>query len=204
MPRGVAIPELDEQLFQATERLLARDGPSGLATRAITSEAGFAKGVLHNHFGDLDGFLAEFVQSRFWLALQAVAELPAKAGQGTVEDNLTDMADALLNSPVLAAHSVLLFRPSLIARLHERRQTHAAGGSDAPSPANLALILDRYLDAEKRRGRVRADADTSIVALAIVATVLHLLMSGHLNANHLRETVHRVIRLLAGAITPSS
>jgi AcrR family transcriptional regulator len=64
VPRGVAIPDVPQQLFDAAERLLLRDGPGGLTSRAITDEAGCAKGILHNHFADLDGFLAAFVVDR--------------------------------------------------------------------------------------------------------------------------------------------
>ena len=64
MPTGVAIRDVREQLFDAAERVLLRDGPSGLTSRAVTTEAGCAKGVLHRHFADFDGFLAEFVLDR--------------------------------------------------------------------------------------------------------------------------------------------
>src|SRR5580700_4660424 len=57
MARGVAIPEVREQLFAAADRVLARDGPAGLTTRAVTAEAGVANGVMHRHFRDLDEFL---------------------------------------------------------------------------------------------------------------------------------------------------
>lgn len=44
MPTGVAIRDVREQLFAAAERVLLRDGPSALTSRAVTSEAGCAKG----------------------------------------------------------------------------------------------------------------------------------------------------------------
>jgi AcrR family transcriptional regulator len=78
--RGVAIPELCEQLFTATERVMARDGAAGVTSRAITDEAGCAKGVLHNHFDGLDGFLAEFAMDRTRRGTALVAGLPALAG----------------------------------------------------------------------------------------------------------------------------
>ena len=53
-----------EQLFDAAERVLLRDGPSALTSRAVTTEAGVAKGVLHRHFADFDAFLAELVLDR--------------------------------------------------------------------------------------------------------------------------------------------
>lgn len=196
MPRGVAIPELRDQLFRAAERLLVRDGPSGLSSRAITTEAGCAKGILHNHFTDLDGFLAEFVLTRFHAALHDVAELHTKAGQATVADNLAETAAALLGSPVLVAHSVLIFRPSLIARL---RESH---GHHSPPLADLERIFAAYLDAEQKLGRVLAGTDTTAVALAIVATVHHLLMTRHRNTTQAREALNRVLNVLLTATTP--
>lgn len=196
MPRGVAIPELQERLFQAAERLLVRDGPNGLSSRAITTEAGCAKGILHNHFSDLDGFLAEFVLARFHTALHDVAELQAKAGQATVADNLAEMAASLFGSPVLAAHSILMFRPSLVARLREARGHHS------PNLADLERIFAAYLDAEKDLGRVLADTDTKAVALAFVATVHHLLMARRTNTSEAREALNRVLNVLLTATTP--
>ncbi|HZE30218.1 MAG TPA: TetR family transcriptional regulator, partial [Actinoallomurus sp.] len=64
MPTGVAIRDVREQLFAAAERILVRDGPNALTSRAVTTEAGCAKGVLHRHFADFDAFLAELVLDR--------------------------------------------------------------------------------------------------------------------------------------------
>src|SRR2546423_14869836 len=64
VPTGVAIRDPRQQLFDAAERILLRAGPSALTSRAVTAEAGCAKGVLHRHFADFDAFLAELVLDR--------------------------------------------------------------------------------------------------------------------------------------------
>src|ERR1700724_3650096 len=64
VPTGVAIRDPRGQLFDAAERVLLRDGPAALTSRAVTAEAGVAKGVLHRHFADFDAFLAAFVLDR--------------------------------------------------------------------------------------------------------------------------------------------
>ncbi|MEY9997042.1 hypothetical protein ABIE67_009074 [Streptomyces sp. V4I8] len=46
MPTGVHLRDARQQLFDAAERVLLRDGPNGLTSRAVTDEAGCAKGVL--------------------------------------------------------------------------------------------------------------------------------------------------------------
>ncbi|WP_197359337.1 TetR family transcriptional regulator, partial [Streptomyces clavuligerus] len=79
-PRGVAIPDLRARLFDAAERVLARDGAAALTSRAITEEAGCAKGVLHHRFAGLDAFVAELVLDRY-ARIAALAEgLPGRAG----------------------------------------------------------------------------------------------------------------------------
>jgi AcrR family transcriptional regulator len=47
VPTGVAFSDARVRLFDAAERVLLRDGPNALTSRAVTTEAGCAKGVLH-------------------------------------------------------------------------------------------------------------------------------------------------------------
>ncbi|MFC6937927.1 TetR/AcrR family transcriptional regulator [Actinomadura yumaensis] len=89
MPTGVAMRDAREQLFDAAERILVRDGPGALTSRAVTAEAGCAKGVLHRHFADFDAFLAELVQDRIARLGRQDAALREAAGTGTVAGNLT-------------------------------------------------------------------------------------------------------------------
>src|SRR3954469_2214814 len=88
VPTGVAIRDVREQLFGAAERVLLRDGPNALTSRAVTTEAGCAKGVLHRHFADFDAFLTEFVLDRIARVGDQAAALRDSAGTGTVADNL--------------------------------------------------------------------------------------------------------------------
>ena len=94
MPTGVALQDPREQLFTAAERILLRDAPQALTSRAVTTEAGCAKGVLHRHFADFDDFLAELVRDRVTrLEGPAVPPCSTQAGTGTVLDNLTSGID---------------------------------------------------------------------------------------------------------------
>src|SRR5450432_1908582 len=86
--RANSAHDIHHQLFDAAERVLLRDGPAGLTSRAVTTEAGCAKGVLHRHFDDFDGFLAELVGDRIARLDAHAAALLAAAGTGTVAGNL--------------------------------------------------------------------------------------------------------------------
>ena len=91
MPTGVAIRDAREQLFDAAERVLLRAGPSALTSRAVTTEAGFAKGVLHRHFADFDAFLAELVLDRI-ARIDRPGRRPARAPPGPAPSPATSPA----------------------------------------------------------------------------------------------------------------
>jgi AcrR family transcriptional regulator len=115
----VAFPDAREQLFEAAERVLVREGPSALTSRAVTTEAGVAKGVLHRHFADLDAFLAELVLDRIGRIDHQATALRDSAGTSTVVDNLTGFLTALFGSVAVAIVALVISRNDLRARLRQ-------------------------------------------------------------------------------------
>lgn len=170
--RGVAIPGLREQLFAATERILARDGAAGVTSRAITEEAGCAKGVLHNHFDGLDGFLAEFAIDRVRQAMALAAGLPGLAGQDTVAGNVSATASAVFGSGVSMVAALVMARPALLPLMRGIFET------DGPL-AEVEAVFASYLRAEQSLGRLPADADTDTLAFSLVGSVHHLFFTQH-------------------------
>lgn len=170
-PRGVAIPDLRERLFAAAERVVARDGAAALTSRAITAEADCGKGVLHTHFAGLDEFVAELVLDRFARSARQAGALEGKVGQATVAANLQGIVLALLEALPPAVVGLAMTRP--VAALHTRE------GFQAGAPAFDAIqhAFTVYLQAEQRGGRLPADADAATIALALVGTIHHLLMT---------------------------
>jgi AcrR family transcriptional regulator len=186
VPTGVAIRDVREQLFDAADRILLRDGPSGLTSRAVTTEAAVAKGVLHKHFADFDAFLAEFVLDRVdRMAPQAVA-LREKAGTGTVAGNITDALIAVFGSVAVAIVALVTFRDELRARL---RDTWPAG---VPVLTEAAMMLAAYLTAERDRGRVAPGADPQTLGAMLIGSA-HLLFADRTGPPPARETVRRAV-----------
>jgi AcrR family transcriptional regulator len=172
VPTGVAIRDAREQLFAAAERILLRDGPNALTSRAVTIEAGFAKGVLHRHFADFDAFLAELVLDRIARIDDQAAALQHSAGTGTVAGNLTGALTDLFGSVAVAIVALITFRYDLRARL---RQARPAVG--VPLLTEATTMIASYLAAEQEQGRIAAGADVATLAPMLIGTG-HLLFAG--------------------------
>jgi AcrR family transcriptional regulator len=167
----VAIRDVRQQLFDAAERVLLRDGPSALTSRAVTTEAGCAKGVLHRHFVDFDEFLVELIRDRTARIGGRAEALRRSAGTGTVAGNLTAVLTDLFTSVAASIVSLVIFRDDLRVRL---RRTYPTG---VPLLTEAAAMISAYLLAERDLGRIAADADVDTVALTLIGSG-HLLFAG--------------------------
>ncbi|GAA2705436.1 TetR family transcriptional regulator [Actinoplanes palleronii] len=186
VPTGVALRDVRRQLFEAADRILLRDGPSGLTSRAVTTEAGCAKGVLHRHFDDFDAFLADYVLDRVERLAPEAAALRSAAGSGTVAGNLTAALIAVFGSVAVAIVALITFRDELRARL---RHTWPAG---VPVLTEAAEMIAGYLAAERERGRVPAGADVDTLAAMLIGTG-HLLFADRTGARPDEEAVGRMV-----------
>lgn len=165
MPTGVAIRDPRGQLFDAAERVLLRDGPAALTSRAVTDEAGVAKGVLHRHFADFEEFLAGLALDRIARVNARAAALLATAGSGTVAGNLAAALPDVCTPPLLALVRLVFARDELRTRLR------AATGSRIPLVGECVALAARYLEAERALGRITPGADVATIAPMLVSAV---------------------------------
>jgi AcrR family transcriptional regulator len=186
VPTGVAIRDVREQLFDAAERVLLRDGPSALTSRAVTTEAGCAKGVLHRHFADFDTFLVELVLDRIARLDERAAALRAAAGTGTVAGNLASALTDLFLSVAREILALVTSRHELLARL---RTTTPTG---LPVLSEATAMIASYLTIERDRGRIGAEAEIDALAPMLVGTG-HLLFAGRHDAPPEPEAVQRLV-----------
>ncbi|MEU6442439.1 TetR/AcrR family transcriptional regulator [Streptomyces sp. NPDC047046] len=163
MPTGVHLRDARRQLFDAAERVLLRDGPNALTSRAVTDEAGCAKGVLHRYFPDFDAFLAALVRDRAAALEEETRALGASVGTGTVTGNLTRALLSLFGPVPVAIIPLITFRDALRARL---RESDPRGGIAILAQATTAISA--YLTAERARGRLPADTDVDALTLSLV------------------------------------
>ncbi|MFJ9101698.1 TetR/AcrR family transcriptional regulator [Streptomyces sp. NPDC102405] len=186
MPTGIAIRDVREQLFDAAERILLRAGANALTSRAVTTEAGVAKGVLHRHFEDFDAFLADLVLDRIGRIEARSRALRESAGTGTVVDNLSAALTELFGTIALRIVGLVIARDALRARLREAR------GGGVPVLREATAMVAGYLAAERDLGRVPADADVDLLAPALIGAA-HLLFADTEGAMPGEEEVRRVV-----------
>ena len=194
VPTGIAMRDAREQLFDAAERVLLRDGPSALTSRAVTTEAGCAKGILHRHFADFDGFLAALVLDRIARIDNQAAALRNAAGTGTVADNLIGALMTLFESVAVAIVGLVISRHALLARL---RQTTPDG---IPILTEATAMIASYLATERELGRIAADADVDTLAPTLIGTA-HMLFAGRQDTPPEAGAVHKVVTtVIAGSL----
>ena len=193
MPTGVTLRDARERLFEAAERVLLRDGPSGLTSRAVTDEAGVAKGVLHRHFADFDDFLAGLVHDRATRLEMSAAALLALAGAGTVAGNLAEAVTAALGPVAMAMLALVTFRDELRHRL---RETWPVG---LPLIAEIVHMVRAYLLAEQSLGRVAADADPGMLAPMLTGSV-HLQLADRTGEPPTPDAVRALVEGALGGV----
>jgi AcrR family transcriptional regulator len=194
VPTGVAMRDAREQLFDAAERVLLRAGPNALTSRAVTTEAGCAKGVLHRHFTDFDAFLANFVLDRIGRLDTQAAALLARAGSGTVTGNLAAALTALYGSVAVATVGLVAARDGLRERLRE------AWPAGVPVLTEGMVIITSYLAAERDLGRIAPDAEVDMLGPALLGGV-HMLFVSRENVPPEPEAITRVVTtVLAGVV----
>ncbi|WP_409240088.1 TetR/AcrR family transcriptional regulator [Streptomyces sp. PA5.6] len=197
MPTGVAIRDVREQLFAAAERVLLRDGPNALTSRAVTTEAGCAKGVLHRHFDDFDAFLAELVRDRIGEVEGRGAALRGAAGTGTVVDNVAAALTDLFGPLALGVLALVTSRDALRARL---RRTTPVG---IPLLTEAGTVLAAYLATERDLGRLTPDSDPDTLAFTLIGSG-HLLFAGSEGGAPAAAEVRRIAGQALAAAAPGA
>jgi len=197
MPTGVALRDARAQLFAAAERVLTRDGVSGLTSRAVTEEAGVAKGVLHRHFTDFDDFLVELIRDRIILLQLERSRLEECVGQGSLVSNLSAALTHVFSPVSLGLVAAVVARDGLRNRL---RDTTPRG---VPIFTEATAMLASYLADERRVGRLIPEADADAIAFALIGTG-HLLFAGGFGALPDADAVEEVVESIIVGVETSA
>ena len=176
-------PTLRRRIIEAADTLIREQGLSGATTREIARAAGCAEGSIYVHFADkIDLVIAVIVEREPYFA--DLLELPARAGENSVEANLVPWVEELVslirdNQPIFFA---LMSDRSLFARFKERVRERQTG-----LVAVFKAAAD-YVGAEQELGRVDVRVQPEVVATILIGAA--------------RD--HTFTRTLAGIDAPSA
>ena len=150
---------LRDALLEAAERVLERDGLSGLTLRAAAREAGVSHAAPTHHFGDLTGLLSELAAigfRRFNAAMKAAAE-----NAGSPLDKALARARAYV--AYAEAHPGmygLMFRTERLdysrPSLHEAAEASFAGLTGAIGADRQEQVAERTLSLDQAAAIARA------------------------------------------------
>jgi AcrR family transcriptional regulator len=166
------------QLVDAAERVLRDKGLARATTKEIAREAGYAEGTLYLHFADKLDLVRAVHEKLLPAFVEVVRHLPERAGTGTVQGNLTELAHGALRlyRDLMPLGSSLFADPELLRRFRALLAERGGGPHRAWEP------VVAYLEAEQVLGRVAAKADPAAATLLLLGACQQLvfveLMSG--------------------------
>ena len=151
---------LRDALLEAAERVLERDGLSGLTLRAVAREAGVSHAAPTHHFGDLTGLVSELAAIGFRQFNTAMAAAGAAAGASLMEKA---MARAKAYVAYAQAHPGvygLMFRTERLdmtrPSLREAAKAAFAGLAGAIGASRQEQISEQALSLEQAADIARA------------------------------------------------
>jgi AcrR family transcriptional regulator len=156
-----------EKILSAAVEVMRERGVTNATTKEIARAAGVAEGSLYNHFSnktDLIGAAFGEVASGI---RGSVLRLLERVGEGTVEDNLTEFAEAAIRffGDLLPITGPVLADAGLIEWL---RKELPGGGSRAAGPVLGVVALTGYFEAERDAGRLRDDLRPGYLAVLLL------------------------------------
>jgi AcrR family transcriptional regulator len=187
-----------ERLIEATLAVVREVGYARASTRAIAEAAGVAEGTIYRHFPDKTSLLFAAALGPDAAVVESLAELPGRAGTGTVEGNLTEALTRLaeLHGRVFALELAIQADPELSAQ----RQRMLTSGEPLPGPPDA---IAAYLAAEQGLGRVRRDVIPTEVAVLLLATLFGLAMTGPPGGGVDPARIRSAVQVLTQGILPT-
>jgi AcrR family transcriptional regulator len=190
------------RLIEATAEVVGEVGYANASTRAIARAAGVAEGTIYRHFPNKAAMFLAAAVDRNDPTVKWMSGLPSRAGQDTVEENLTDCLVRLsaLRQKMLPLELALLTDPELAGQ-----QRLVAFGPPEARPVGPPEYIAEYLAAEQKLSRVRADVAADRMATVILATLFGLSVPRFdVEAGLDRVLLATAVRMLLTGIEPAA
>ncbi|MER6028684.1 helix-turn-helix domain-containing protein [Streptomyces sp. NPDC001851] len=148
------------RILDAAHELMLTVGLARATTKQIARAAGCSEAALYKYFDSKEELFVRVLAERLPRLTPLLDSLAAEPGQGTLEDNLTEIA----RQATLFYEQSFPIAASLYAETQLKERHDDALRKLGSGPHKPIEDLDAYLRAEQAAGRVRADADTFAAA----------------------------------------
>ena len=157
------------KILDAASRLMSTIGLSRTTTKEIAREAGCSEAALYKHFRDKEEIFVRVLHERAPGLSEALAQLPARAGQGEVAGHLREVTRAAVQfyRRTFPMAGSLFASPDLLVAHRRKLDLDRAGPQQAP------LRLAAYLRAEQELGRISPTIDPDAAATLLVGACFH-------------------------------
>jgi AcrR family transcriptional regulator len=153
-----------EQILAAAARVMRTDGYARATTKAIAEEAGYSEATLYKHFPDKTEIFLTVLAEQLPGLDPLIRRLEDRAGEGTVRANLEEIAATAIAFYVESFPLAMsLFSTRAILNTHRDRVRALGAGPHVPLD-----VLARYLDAERRLGRIGPNSDPRPMAALLL------------------------------------
>jgi AcrR family transcriptional regulator len=154
-----------ERILDAAAEILRTRGVAQATTKEIAQASGVSEPTLYKYFGDKERLLLDVLRER----LPGLSRVSVRPGEGEVEENLAELAHAVLNFyqrsiPMLGA---LLADPQRMGAHRVAMERHGGG------PEKAVAAFAAYLRAEQALGRVASDTDPDAAASLLIGACFH-------------------------------
>jgi AcrR family transcriptional regulator len=191
-----ATREMRASLVEHARRVVERDGAEALTMRALAAEAGCAVGLPYKIFDNREDLIVELLLVEFRRLRASFDELVARAGTGTVAENLAAYARVFLGSATPAVSLAWKMDGEALSRAIDAK-AHESG-----LLASFETTVADYLAAEKRLERVDAAVDERAFGFLITGAVHNLIVSGEAYPRPDLDEVERMLAAVADRLAP--
>jgi AcrR family transcriptional regulator len=183
-------------LLDAGREVLRREGPAGLALRAVAGRAGVSPAAPYRHFRSAEHFTAVLAADGFRRlgdALQEIADQPAS----TEIDRLRAMAGPYLALPVEEPALYRLMFEGLIAHRRQYPELMAA-------ERRAEDLLAREVNAAYAAGVITAEspADALLTMRCAVHGLGRLVVDGYVTAAEAEPSLRRMMTVVGQGLLP--
>src|SRR5574341_1408831 len=160
------------QILDAASKVFARKGFHGARISEIAKAARLSEGSIYNYFRSKEDLLVNIPRQLVQPVLVPLVEqMPLPATIGDVERQLRALTTAMVGRVRANTKFLRVFLSALPTLSAEAKE-----GYIKVLPIYAAELLERFLDAGKRRGLFRGDLDTAVAARALPGMLLIFLI----------------------------